>query len=436
MITSGLGFSSDQKLAAIRLLGKQPINALSTPKVAQVFLACHAIEPCYEDPFQEIRSDMPAEHFELYKIRLGMRNFAAITPADADAARAVLLGIVERATERLRTLETEHRKVAEKNKARQPDIKAHDDSKGGEQIRRLKASSCRLVNRIVETIRKGHRNEEQGWGRTRQERQRQKQAREGTRHRDQLVVDEAGTVRRAGPYEGDVESGLARYEAEFGRQPCEMTDWPPEIDRNDVRGVPDFARWKPPVAAETGERGLGDEGLEAGEMRGMDADADVPVSLVQKDDTSNIQNETAEELVGAIEGLAGGVGGELQGIEADADVAVLLVQTDDASNIQNEIAEEIASEVEGLAGGVGGELRAVEADADVAVLLVQEDDTSNIQNEIGERGEPSGGLHFPQLRWYHCDGGGVVVRVRPREGPTRRGECHPERRHLPHEGGG
>ena len=217
VITSGLGLTSDQKLAAIRLLGKQPINALSTPKVAQVFLACHAIEPRYEHPFQEIRSDMPAEHFEQYKIRLGMRNFAAITPADADAARAVLLGIVREATTRLRTLETEHRKVAEKNKARQPDIKAHDDSKAGEQIRRLKASSSRLVNRNIETIRKGHRNEEQGWGRTRQERQRQKQAREGTRHRDQLVVDDAGTVRRAGTYEGDVEAGLARYEAEFGR---------------------------------------------------------------------------------------------------------------------------------------------------------------------------------------------------------------------------
>ena len=129
VITSGLGFTSDQKFAAIRLLGKQPISALSTPKVAQVFLACHAIEPRYEYPFQEIRSDMPAEHFEQYKIRLGMRNFAAITPADADAARAVLLGIVREATTRLRTLETEHRKVAEKNKARQPDIKAHDDSK-------------------------------------------------------------------------------------------------------------------------------------------------------------------------------------------------------------------------------------------------------------------------------------------------------------------
>ena len=267
MITSGFGWTYEQKLISIRLLGKQPINALSTPKVAQVFLACHAIEPCFEHPFQEIRSDMPEEHFEQYKIRLGMRNFAAITPANADAARAVLLGIVREATTRLRTLETQHRKVAEKNKARQPDIKAHDDSKGGEQIRRLKASSCRLVNRIVETIRKGHRNEEQGWGRTRQERQRQKQAREGTRHRDQLVVDDAGTVRSAAGYEGDLEAGLARFAAEVGHQPCESTDWPAEIDRNDVRGVPDFARWKPPVAAETGGDVPGDEGLEVGEAR-------------------------------------------------------------------------------------------------------------------------------------------------------------------------
>ena len=191
----------------------------------------------------------------------------------------VLLGIVREATTRLRTLETQHRKVAEKNKARQPDMKAHDDSKAGEQIRRLKASSSRLVNRNIETIRKGHRNEEQGWGRTRQERQRQKQAREGTRHRDQLVVDDAGTVRRAGTYEGDVEAGLARYEAEFGRQACETTDLPPEIDRNDVRGVPDFARRRPPVGAETGGEVLGDEGLEVGATPGKETEADVPVLL-------------------------------------------------------------------------------------------------------------------------------------------------------------
>ena len=29
---------------------------------------------------------------------------------------------------------------------------------------------------------------------------------------------------------------MARHEAEFGAPPGEMTEWPPEIDRNDVGG--------------------------------------------------------------------------------------------------------------------------------------------------------------------------------------------------------
>ena len=50
---------------------------------------------------------------------------------------------------------------------------------------------------------------------------------------------------------------------------------------------------------------LGDEGLEVGETPGKETDADVPVLLVQKEDTSNIQNETAEEIAGEIEGSEG-----------------------------------------------------------------------------------------------------------------------------------
>ena len=81
--------------------------------------------------------------------------------------------------------------------------------------------------------------------------------------------------------------------------------------------------------------------------RGVEADACVPVSLLQKDDTSNIQNETGDEIAGEIEGLAGGVGGELRGIEADADVPILLVQEDDTSSIQNEIGANGVSRAEG-----------------------------------------------------------------------------------------
>ena len=52
-------------------------------------------------------------------------------------------------------------------------------------------------------------------------------------------------------------------------------------------------------------RVLGDEGLGVGELPGKEADASVPVLLVQKDDTSNIQNETPANWVSRAEGLTG-----------------------------------------------------------------------------------------------------------------------------------
>ena len=50
------------------------------------------------------------------------------------------------------------------------------------------------------------------------------------------------------------------------------------------------------------------EGLGAGKPRRIEAWADVPVSFDQKDDASNFQNETNEEIAREIEGLAGRVG--------------------------------------------------------------------------------------------------------------------------------
>ena len=67
----------------------------------------------------------------------------------------------------------------------------------------------------------------------------------------------------------------------------------------------DFAWWKPPVGAETGGDVVGDERLGVGELSGNEADVNVPVLLVQKDDTSNIQNETSANSVSRAEGLTG-----------------------------------------------------------------------------------------------------------------------------------
>ena len=93
---------SHDKFKAIRLLGKQPLQAISSPELREMFLACYVLEPQYEHPFQELRCEIDEARFERMKAALDRLDLASIMPADETAARAVLLGIVDRATERLR----------------------------------------------------------------------------------------------------------------------------------------------------------------------------------------------------------------------------------------------------------------------------------------------------------------------------------------------
>ena len=93
----------------IRLLGKQPLDAVCDNEVALVFLASHAI--C-----SELRSclsratvrDSRESSSRTSMAELERDELEAITPADAAAGRAALLEIIDKAIERLRRLEAEH----------------------------------------------------------------------------------------------------------------------------------------------------------------------------------------------------------------------------------------------------------------------------------------------------------------------------------------
>jgi hypothetical protein len=58
----GQSWLSPDKLKAIRLLGKQPLDAADDADVATIFLACHAIDPQCPSAFLELRSD--ADRFD------------------------------------------------------------------------------------------------------------------------------------------------------------------------------------------------------------------------------------------------------------------------------------------------------------------------------------------------------------------------------------
>ncbi len=114
-----------------------------------------------------------------------------------------------------------------------------------------------MMHRNLEEIRKNRRDEAHGWGNTRNERQRRKAARRGLEPCNvRMVAAQDGKIRSAHSDEGNLEEGLARYEAEVGPQfvggPRPLRDF----DDDDPPRVPDFARWNSSRAQTNANRKL------------------------------------------------------------------------------------------------------------------------------------------------------------------------------------
>ena len=221
-IESGAGWISCQKLKTLRLLGKQPLDALFDREAALVFLASHAIKPTFKSAFRELRCEIHYDRVKLHDRQLSRPEIRAITPPDAAAGRAVLLGIIDRAIERLRRLDAEHAEAEEILDMVDAKIVSDEETKPIGQIQRHLESSNRLVIRNLDTIERWHRWDAAGWGKYRREQEKRRQeARRGLSPDPRLILDENGTIREPWGYEGDVAAGLARYAAANMAKPYE-----------------------------------------------------------------------------------------------------------------------------------------------------------------------------------------------------------------------
>ncbi len=285
-LVSGLSILSHEKLKMLRLMGKQPIQAVGNPEAAQVFLACHALEARDGYAFHELRSEIEEDLFKSKKAELKRWEGQELAPGGPAAARAVLLGIMHAAIERLRLLERKQQELAETVAKRDEEMLRQEEKKREEQTLRHVDRCSRLMVRSIETIRKGHRDEERGWGRTRRTREERKK---GGEHEGQ------GGERRAeggGEERGSDECGTGGRE----RSSSLVEVWPGyeaevlelrrkrqrELDALNAPRVPDYARWKPPVVEEPAvtEDAVSVAPLERVEDGGgMGAQADVPEAV-------------------------------------------------------------------------------------------------------------------------------------------------------------
>ena len=149
LLEQGKAWQSPDKLKAIRLLGRQPIDAFDDPKVAVVFLACHQIDPSGGELFHEIWKELLHGEIQIAKQRLASRPLDSLEPQSDVEARQALFSIVDRAVGRVEMIAETHRQRAEANARLMPNLLAFDDSVEGERLRRYDASCNRILLRTL-----------------------------------------------------------------------------------------------------------------------------------------------------------------------------------------------------------------------------------------------------------------------------------------------
>ncbi len=118
LLERGKAWQSREKLVVSRLLGMQPIHVVHKSELAKIFLACHVIEPQFKCAFRELRCELDENSYNRYRACLSRREVDELTPADATAARAFLLKVVDDATARLRGIEAGLQRKWEENQVR------------------------------------------------------------------------------------------------------------------------------------------------------------------------------------------------------------------------------------------------------------------------------------------------------------------------------
>jgi hypothetical protein len=153
ILDEGLNWQSADKFKAVRLLGRQPLEAVDDRNLLTMFVACQTIEGQPTFDIREIWNDLRPAEKPAYVERLRGRGIDRLAPADAAAARQVLFDIIDRATAQIKAKADEHRRRADVVDALTPDRLLFDDSPEGERLRRYELANGRAKTRSLNELR-------------------------------------------------------------------------------------------------------------------------------------------------------------------------------------------------------------------------------------------------------------------------------------------
>jgi hypothetical protein len=153
ILEEGLNWQSADKLKVVRLLGRQPIEAVDDRNVLTIFLACQTMEGVFTKIIPELWKELRDSEKTAYAERLRGRGIDRLAPRDAAAARQVLFDVVDRETAQINVKAEAHRHRAEIVDALTADCLLFDDSPEGERLWRYELATGRAKARSLNELR-------------------------------------------------------------------------------------------------------------------------------------------------------------------------------------------------------------------------------------------------------------------------------------------
>ncbi len=153
-LEDGWTLQPPERLRAIRLLGRQPMDAPQDDRVMMIYLACWAMDPKGPHGFADLVNELQPAELKLFVERLDDREAMERRPSDRPSGKAELLKIVAEEEERLEEVLELH---LERDEAGGLEPLLFDDSESGERLRRYQLACNRTLLRILDTLERRQR---------------------------------------------------------------------------------------------------------------------------------------------------------------------------------------------------------------------------------------------------------------------------------------
>ena len=159
ILEAGLLWQAPDRLKAVRLLGKQPLDAATDWRVMKLYFSAGAMTPAAKQDFKDLADEMFTEQKKIFVERVQGRLVPGVRPNDPESGKAALLELIAKEEERLEALLAEHLERTE------PTVgESFDATDAGERLRRYQASCDRGLLRVLEAIRKRQREADRAAG--------------------------------------------------------------------------------------------------------------------------------------------------------------------------------------------------------------------------------------------------------------------------------